>query len=153
MQKYKVYTNKGYKIITDNWDSFCSNYILINAAGGMVYNERNQLLMIFRNNKWDFPKGKLNRGEAIADCAIREVGEETGVTGLRIVSKLQTTYHTYEINSKLILKSTYWFKMVTSFTGDLIPQSSEGITKVEWVGIEEIDEKSANIYPNLIELF
>ena len=62
MQKYKVYINKELKIITDNWDDFCAKYILIQAAGGLVYNSKNQLLMIFRNGKWDLPKGKLEVG-------------------------------------------------------------------------------------------
>ena len=76
MQKYKVYTNRECKIITDNWEAFCSKHTLIEAAGGLVYNIENQLLMIFRNNKWDLPKGKLEVGENIQECAIREVEEE-----------------------------------------------------------------------------
>jgi len=153
MQKYKVYINKERKIITDNWEDFCSNYTLINAAGGAVYNSKNQLLMIFRNSKWDLPKGKLEVGETIQECAIREVEEECGVSNLHIVSELPKTYHAYEMNAKAILKRTYWFKMNTSYSNELIPQIKEGITKVEWVNEKDILKKLENTYGNIKELF
>ena len=152
MQKYKVYINRESKIITDNWDKFCSQYIFIEAAGGLVYNTTGRLLMIFRNNKWDLPKGKLEVGESIQDCAIREVQEETGVSNLRIVSELQRTYHTYEINGKSILKCTYWFEMYTNYSKDLVPQIKEGITQVEWVSREDIAKKIKNTYGNIKDL-
>ena len=153
MQKYKVYINNSLEIITENWESFCANYVLIEAAGGLVYNDKNQLLMIFRNGRWDLPKGKLEVGENIEECAIREVEEECEVSGLTITQQLQETYHTYEINEQKILKRTYWFEMKTNFKGDLMPQTEEGITKVVWVNHEDIAEKLENSYGNIIELF
>ena len=59
MQKYKVYINKECKIITENWNKFCSDFQIIHAAGGLVYNPKDQLLCIFRNNVWDLPKERL----------------------------------------------------------------------------------------------
>ena len=152
MQKYKVYINKEPKIIVDNWDDFCSRFKLINAAGGVVYNHDNQVLMIFRNGKWDLPKGKLEVGEHIRECGIREVEEECGVSNLEIVSELETTYHTYELNGEPILQRTYWFKMCTDFNNELIPQINEGITKVEWVSQEDIVKKLENSYDNIKDL-
>ena len=151
-QKYKVYINNEPKIITDNWEIFCSDYCLIEAAGGVVYNNENQLLMIFRNNKWDLPKGKLEHNENIMECAIREVQEECGISELRIVNALKDTYHTYEINGKNILKRTYWFSMTTDFKGRLVPQIEEGITKVVWVDSNRIYEKLNNSFGNINEL-
>ena len=78
--------------------------------------------MIFRNSKWDLPKGKLEVGENIQECAIREVEEECGISNLEIVSELSSTYHTYEMNGKAILKRTYWFKMNTNYDNKLLPQ-------------------------------
>jgi 8-oxo-dGTP pyrophosphatase MutT (NUDIX family) len=153
MQKYKVYINKECKIITDNWKRFCAQYTLIEAAGGLAYNLDNQLLMIFRNGRWDLPKGKLELGENIRECAIREVEEECGVNNLKIVRELQSTYHTYEINDQAILKRTYWFKMNTNYSNELVPQIKEGITKVEWVNEEDITTKLENSYGNIKELF
>ena len=153
MQKYKVYINNRLEIIIENWESFCANYVLIEAAGGLVYNDVNQLLMIFRNGKWDLPKGKLEIGENIEQCAIREVEEECGILGLKIMKQFQKTYHTYEINGEKILKCTYWFIMRSSFKGNLVPQTKEGITAVVWADKEDIAEKLENSYGNIKELF
>ena len=151
-QKYKVYINNKLKVITDNWESFCAGYKPIAAAGGLVYNDEDQLLMIFRDGKWDLPKGKLEVGESIERCAIREVEEECGISGLIITQQLQETYHTYEINGNRILKCTYWFIMRSSFKGNLVPQTKEGITKVEWVNEKDILKRLENTYGNIKEL-
>ncbi len=108
--------------------------------------------MIFRSNKWDLPKGKLEHNENVMECAIREVQEECGISELRIVSALQDTYHTYEMNGKNILKRTYWFSMTTNFKGKLVPQITEGITKVVWVDRNSIAEKLNNSYESINEL-
>ena len=151
-QKYKVYINNKPKIITDNWEIFCADYSLIEAAGGLAYNTENQLLMIFRNGKWDLPKGKLEQNENIKECAIREVEEECGILGLSIVNVLQDTYHIYELKGEKILKRTYWFTMHTDFKGSLVPQSEEGITEVVWVDKDQIAEKLNNSFGNIKEL-
>ena len=153
MQKYKVYINNSLEIITENWESFCANYVLIEAAGGLVYNDKDQLLMIFRNGKWDLPKGKLEIAENIEQCAIREVEEECGISELIIIQQLQETYHTYEINGQKILKHTYWFEMKSSFKGNLLPQTIEGITAAVWVDKQGIAEKLENSFENIKELF
>ena len=153
MQKYKVYINNSPKIITDNWEEFCAGYSIIKAAGGVVYNDKNQLLMIFRNERWDLPKGKLEVNENIKECAIREVEEECGVNNLEIISELLSTYHTYKLNGKAILKRTFWFKMHTNYNQELAPQAKEGITKVEWVNKEDIQNRLNNTYSNIKELF
>ena len=148
-QKYKVFINNKPKVIADNWEAFCSNYNLIEAAGGLVYNRENELLMIFRNGKWDLPKGKKEKAEEIENCAKREVEEECGISGLEIVEKFSETYHIYKHNGSKVLKRTYWFKMTTNFEGVLIPQTKEGITKVAWVKQQEIKEKLQNSYGNI----
>jgi ADP-ribose pyrophosphatase YjhB (NUDIX family) len=147
-QKYKVYINNSLEIITDNWENFCDKFTLIEAAGGLVYNYENQLLMIFRNGKWDLPKGKLEQNENIENCSLREVEEECGVNGLQIVSQLNKSYHMYFQNS-WILKETNWFIMDTSFDGELIAQIEEGIQLVEWKSGEQIKECLLNTYSNI----
>ena len=136
----------------DNWEEFCFGFTLIKAAGGLVFNHENELLMIFRNGKWDLPKGKLEKEESIEKCAIREVKEECGVDDLHIIKQLTDTYHTYELNDREILKHICWFKMKTAYNGKLVPQIKEGITKVNWVKRREIAEKLENSYGNIIEL-
>ena len=151
-QKYKVYVNNTLKIIEENWQDFCSKFIMMEAAGGLVFNKDGDILMIFRNGKWDLPKGKLEIGESVEECAIREVQEECGIYGLDITEKLLETYHTYNLSGKEILKRTYWYKMNTDFNGELMPQIEEGITKVSWVSKDEISENITNSYGNISDV-
>src|SRR5690606_30154599 len=102
------------------------------AAGGLVKNKDNEVLFIKRNGKWDLPKGRVERKEAIEDAAIRETEEETGVAELKIIKPLQITYHLFKRNGVTKLKETHWFEMFSPYTGNLTPQINEGITKVRW---------------------
>tara|TARA_B110000459_G_scaffold202064_1_gene254233 strand:- start:1180 stop:1650 length:471 start_codon:yes stop_codon:yes gene_type:complete len=138
-QKYKVFTNNQPKVIADNWNVFCSKFRLIYAGGGVVYNSNNEVLMIFRNDKWDLPKGKQEENETIESCALREVEEECGITNLILKEKIIDTYHTYEQDNIQFLKKTSWFKMFSDKNEKLIPQLSEGISKVKWIKIDNID--------------
>jgi len=125
---------------------------MIEAAGGLVFNKDGDILMIFRNGKWDLPKGKLEIGESVEECAIREVEEECGISGLIIENKIKDTYHTYVLERENILKKIYWYKMRTNFDGELVPQIEEGITKVSWVGKDQISEKLTNSYGNISDV-
>ncbi|WP_452224078.1 NUDIX hydrolase [Lacinutrix chionoecetis] len=122
------------------------------AGGGKVYNNVEEILFIYRNNKWDLPKGKAEKKESIEETALREVEEETGVFGLKIVEPLETTYHLFKRNEKLKIKVTYWFKMTTNFSGKLHPQEAEGITKVAWLNQKESEEALTNSYANISRL-
>ncbi|MCD6556054.1 MAG: NUDIX domain-containing protein [Bacteroidales bacterium] len=106
------------------------NYI--EAAGGLVKNKNNELLVIQRFDIPDLPKGKIEKNEKPEDAAIREVEEECGITGLKITGKAEPSYHIYTIKNKKVLKKTHWFYM--NYAGDetLKPQTEEDITKVEW---------------------
>ncbi len=119
------------------------------AGGGKVYNAAGDVLFIFRNDKWDLPKGKAENKETIDKTAIREVEEETGVKGLSITKPLEMTYHIFKRNGKYRIKITYWFEMHTSYNGPLIPQEAEGITKVAWLSPTQINEAMKNSYANI----
>ncbi len=123
------------------------------AGGGLVYNAKNEVLFIFRNGKWDLPKGGTEKGEAIEDTAMREVEEETGVGNLVVNQKLQKTYHIFKRNGRLKLKITHWFEMRTTFEGIPEGQAEEGIEKVAWLNPEEIKEALKNSYENIKLLF
>lgn len=122
------------------------------AGGGKVYNESGEILFIYRNDKWDLPKGKVEGDEVIEATAIREVEEETGVTGLEIVKPLETTYHIFKRNGRYKIKITYWFEMKTSFSGKLYPQENEGITKVKWLNEKKTKKALKNSYANIKSL-
>lgn len=119
------------------------------AAGGLVVGKDNRILFIFRNGKWDLPKGKLDKGESIEDAAIREVEEETGVNGLNIDKFLVKTYHVFKRNGTYKLKETHWYLMNTDYNGRLIPQNEEGIELVAWKKAAEIEEALKNSYHNI----
>ncbi|UOB17005.1 NUDIX hydrolase [Abyssalbus ytuae] len=131
---------------------FSKKVPLVIAGGGVVKNSNEEILFIFRNGKWDLPKGKLDKGETIEEAAIREVEEETGVKDLKITRFLDKTYHIFKRNGKYKLKETYWYEMKTKYEGELFPQCEEGIEKVAWKKDEKIDKALKNSYNNIKSL-
>lgn len=123
------------------------------AGGGLVYNQKGEVLFIFRNGKWDLPKGGIEKGEEIEDTAMREVEEETGVGQLKIKRKLQKTYHVFKRNGKYKLKVTHWFEMHTKFDGKTTPQLKEGIEKAVWLKPDEVKAALKNSFENIKLLF
>ena len=132
--------------------TFESNYEMRIAAGGWVRNEHNELLMIFREEHWDLPKGHLDDGETIEECALREVEEETGVSNLEIESKIGISRHIYEYQGRMVLKITHWFQMKTIKGDLLVPQSEEGIEKVEWIAQNNIESHFNQSWESLKDL-
>ncbi len=132
---------------------FTQEIPLVVAAGGVVTNPKGKVLFIYRNDKWDLPKGKLDKGESIEDCAVREVMEETGVQGLRIENFLRTTYHIFKNSGTPTLKQVHWYAMKTDYSGKLKPEKKEGIVKVKWKGPKKIQKALQNSYVNIKILF
>ena len=136
------------------WALFYEIFKVIEAAGGIVRQRSSgKYLFIYRNDKWDLPKGRIEEDEAVRTAAMREVEEETGVAGLTITAALPTTLHLFHRNGKYRLKKTYWYAMETDFDEALIPQEEEGIQKVEWVAKEEVPNLYSNIYANIRHLW
>jgi len=129
--------------------SFFKHFTMIEAAGGIVANEKDELLFIYRLEKWDLPKGKLDVGEKLEDCAVREVEEETGVTHIQLKKKLGETYHTYNAYGKHYLKTTHWFSMSCPNDQNTKPQVEEDITEIKWINANAIDEVMKNTYPSI----
>ena len=123
------------------------------AGGGLVRNEKGEILFIKRNGKWDLPKGKLEKRETIKECAVREVMEETGVKDLKLGDLLQVTYHVFKRNNKFKLKETHWYNMYMEYAAELIPQPSEGIKKVRWRNFEKAQKSLLKSYENIKLLF
>lgn len=126
---------------------------IIVAGGGLVINEEGALLMIFRRGKWDLPKGKLDPGETIEACALREIKEETGVTHIRLGSLVTITRHEYfdPYLKADVIKETHWFNMYTPGIPDLTPQTEEDITEIEWTKKEDLEDRLSNTYPTIRE--
>ncbi len=144
---------KSIRLIGDNEKLLLKKFLKllpnIVAGGGKVLNPEGKILFIFRNGKWDLPKGKAEHKETIDETALREVEEETGVTGLKITKPLDITYHIFKRNNQYFIKTTYWFEMYSEFDGELLPQEKEGITKVKWVSPKKLKKIKKNIYANI----
>ena len=134
------------------FNQFSSHFKSIEAAGGLVKNEDQELLMIFRNGMWDLPKGKMEKGESPIEAAEREVIEETGIGAIKIGAKLKSTYHIYALRLNQVLKKTHWYEMKTENEMMLIPQQNEGITKAEWMNKEDVEIAIKNTYDSLKEM-
>ncbi len=114
--------------------AFWKQFTVIQAAGGLVANEKEEVLFIFRRGRWDLPKGKLDPPESLESCALREVEEETGLQPIRLGQFLVTTYHVYRQDEEEILKETSWYRMTADSRSTLTAQTDEDITQAEWLG-------------------
>lgn len=126
--------------------------VKILAGGGIVENEESKILLQFRRGKWDLPKGKLEEGERIEDCAVREVEEETGLQNITLGNLIDITTHFYRENGVDIEKETHWFAMNVEGKQRLEPQLEEDITELRWVAREEIKDYLNNTYKNIEEI-
>jgi 8-oxo-dGTP pyrophosphatase MutT (NUDIX family) len=128
------------------------NRLLIEAAGGLVKNEKGELLFMFRKGKWDLPKGKLDPGETMEDCALREVREETGLVQLELKNFLLITEHEYTERGEFILKKSHWYLMEAASHQLLIPQTEEDISELRWVRPADFKIVLTNTYPSIVEV-
>jgi len=138
------------------WDRFKSQFKLIPAAGGLVQNNKGEFLFIRRFGVWDLPKGKIEKKESSENAAVREVEEECGLTNLRIVRPLDSTFHIYRspyltFPRNLVLKETKWYLMYYSGNEIPIPQVDEQIEEVRWFSVSELDQVKSNTYLSLID--
>ncbi len=134
------------------WQKFKSQFKIIEAAGGVVKNEKHQFLVIHRLGKWDLPKGKIELGERAPIAAVREVKEECGLQDVEISRPLTTSYHMYKIDNDWILKPTFWFEMFSSDHSSLHPQVEEDIDQVLWCDRQDFLLKMEITYASLREV-
>lgn len=132
--------------------TFRKKFTLVQAAGGLVLNEEGAVLMMFRRGKWDLPKGKLDPGESLETCAVREVQEETGLQQVIMDKPLLVTYHTYDESGKHILKETHWYLLQAPGKQTLSPQTEEQITELKWVPAQEVKQYVNNTFPSIIDV-
>ena len=122
------------------------------AAGGLVENEAKEILLIFRRGKWDLPKGKLDEGETIEECAVREVEEETGLRSIQQGELIEVTLHNYIEKGTEIEKETYWYAMKVEGEQNLVAQTEEDIEDIRWVKESELPVYLSNTYSNIIDI-
>jgi ADP-ribose pyrophosphatase YjhB (NUDIX family) len=148
--------SKGFVLLTDDVEfafaDVATHMVSIEAAGGVVFNNKNELLLIKRLGKWDLPKGKIDAGEGREEAAVREVMEECSIDGLSIIKQLSSTYHVYKMHNFRFLKITYWYQMETTFQGTLKPQEEEHITEAKWFNWENLDLTTMDTYISITDL-
>jgi 8-oxo-dGTP pyrophosphatase MutT (NUDIX family) len=142
--------------IHDNFEelrkAFWKKFNLHVAGGGLVGDGDGRYLLMLRRGKWDLPKGHLDPGETLEQCAVREVREETGLHEARLDGPLIVTYHTYDENGKHILKETHWFRMTAAAGEQLVPQQEEQITELRWADRAELKVLLRNTFPSVIDV-
>ena len=139
--------------IEDTYRMICSEFVEVNAGGGLVSNRRGDFLLISRNGLWDLPKGHQDPGEDISVTALREVQEETGIDQLIPRGLICVTDHCYRRDGKWHLKHTWWYDMLYTAPTDLTPQREEDITKAAWVARSSLPPYLLNTYPSILEVF
>lgn len=132
--------------------AFYKKFTIVQAAGGLVQNENQEVLLIFRRGKWDLPKGKLDTGETLESCAVREVEEETGLRNITGVSPLIITHHTYHEGARFILKESHWYKMKVKGPQTLVPQVTEEIHEIKWVSPGNLEKYYSVSYPSVADV-
>lgn len=138
--------------VPKTFEKFKKSFEYIIACGGLVLNQKDELLMIYRNGVWDLAKGKLDEGETFEACAVREVVEETGLTDCKIKAYACSCYHLYLQKNKRILKETKWFWMQSNHNQVFIPQIEEKIERVEWVRTEKAIKRLHKSYRSFEEI-
>lgn len=141
-----------HKNIAELEKAFRKKFQVIQAAGGLIVNEDNELLFIFRRGKWDLPKGKLDKGEKLEVCAVREAREETGLKEAHLKKHLITTHHAYDESGHHILKETWWYLLSAPKDQPLTPQAEEQITQIEWANPADLKKYTGNTYKLIIDV-
>lgn len=125
---------------------------LVEAAGGLVQHEDGTHLFIYRNEKWDLPKGKIEKGEKTKVAAVREVEEECGIKVTKLEDKICKTYHMYQWKGNTVLKKTHWYLMKHKGKAKLVPQIEEGITAVRFFNREQVAAIISNTFPSIMDV-
>jgi ADP-ribose pyrophosphatase YjhB (NUDIX family) len=89
---------------------------------------------------WSLPKGHLEPGETAEEAAVREVAEETGITG-EIIGMLGTINYWFIADGRRIHKTVHHYLM-RALSGELSTADIE-VEDVAWVPLEELPERLA----------
>ena len=138
--------------IEDTYNRLKTLFTEVDAAGGLVRNADGQYLLILRNGIWDLPKGKREKGEDVAQTAIREVIEETGIPAPEEGQLICVTDHTYRRDGQFVLKHTHWYAMRLTQPCSTKPQTEEGITQTAWIPAAELPGYAEQTYPSIREV-
>ncbi len=134
------------------WRKFSEQFDFVQAAGGLVLNKEGKMLFIFRHEKWDLPKGKVEEEEQVDEGALREVEEECSIGELVLLRRLKDSWHTYMQKGEPMLKCTAWYVMRYNGSDVPKPQLEEGITDVKWLSEDQLNIVRSNTYPSVLDV-
>lgn len=111
----------------------------IPVAGVALFDPQCKRLLLvkgcFKDCPWGFPKGKVDEGESLLQCAVRETREETGIdmTGqLREEHKIQLCLGSPKKDI------TLYIAVLRELPTNLAPQVQNEIGKIGWVSLAEV---------------
>ncbi|NBR64578.1 MAG: NUDIX hydrolase [Actinobacteria bacterium] len=121
------------------------------AAGAILWRKEKgelRVLMIHRSryDDWSWPKGKLDKGEAISEAAVRELREETGLK-VSLGVKLHVSQYKLENGSKKIVH--YWAAQVSDEA--LRKQKfkpDDEVSKFEWLSVSDAKKRMSYKHDN-----
>jgi ADP-ribose pyrophosphatase YjhB (NUDIX family) len=128
-----------------------SKFKVVKAAGGLV-RKKDKFLMIYRMKKWDLPKGKKEKLERCRQTAMREVEEECNVS-VKIGQKICTTWHTYTMNKRAMIKKTRWYVMDILDDTRMRPDPAEDIEETRWMNRKEVYHALEHSYKSISYVF
>lgn len=128
-----------------------NKFAIVKAAGGVI-TKKDRFLMIYRMKKWDLPKGKKDNGESYRKTAQREIKEECNVT-VKQGKKICTTWHTYTMNKRSMLKRTKWYQMELVDDSNMQPEAKEDIEEIRWMTRKEVYHALENSYKSIRFVF
>ena len=90
--------------------------------------------------RWSLPKGHVEDGETHEQAAIREVAEETGISG-RITARLGSVDYTFVAQGRRIHKRVHHYLMVA--VGGELSDADIEVTEVAWVPLADLSSRLA----------
>ncbi|WP_250287384.1 MULTISPECIES: NUDIX hydrolase [unclassified Frankia] len=118
------------------------------SAGGLVLDDRSEMAnaaLIARRDRngrllWSLPKGHVENGETAEQTAVREVAEETGVTG-RVLGRLGMIDFWFVTGRTRVHKTVHHYLLLRT-TGELSDVDVE-VAEVAWVPLAEVPRRLA----------